>query len=411
MLLALKDILVQQDINEDEYSKFLSSPTTIGHVLASIPPEYVQRALSVTNKHSSRERVLPAPLMVHFPILLGLFMNLPYGEVFKRMETAYEWLGLERPEKFPSESAMVQARQRLGFEPLKELFEKVVSEQPKPKSRDAYYKGLLLTAIDGCVFDIEDSKENAIFGYPQNQAGAGAYPQLDCVAVVNFYTRSLIDIEFGTVAGTGEQTIAKGVLGRLKAGTLNLADRLYPSYNTWCLARSAGAHLVWRVSKNFRLDPIEHFKDGSYLAKLYQYDEKTKKRIVDESVAVRVIEYKVSGSKETYRLITTLLDPKQAPAKELAELYPLRYWTSEGFNKEIKTILRSPRIVLRSKSPAMVIQELYGLFLAHHAVRMFIDKSAQKYSRAPAELSFKNAVHVIRRQLTKVVSFSPSGAV
>jgi hypothetical protein len=302
---------------------------------------------------------------------------------------------------------MVQARQRLGFEPLKNLFEQVVSEQAKPKVAEAYYKGLLLTAIDGCVFDVEDSKENAIFGYPQNQAGAGAYPQVGCVALVNLYTRGLVDVEFGSVAGTGEHTIAREILSRLKPGSLNLADRLYPSYNMWKLGRGKGAHLVWRVSKNFRLDPIEHFKDGSYLANLYQYDEKTKKRIEDESVTVRVIEYAVLGSRETYRLITSLLDSKQAPAKEIAQLYPLRYWTSEGFNKEIKTILRSPRIVLRSKSPAMVIQELYGLFLAHHAIRLFIDKAARKYSRAPAELSFKNAVHVIRRQLTRAVSFSP----
>jgi hypothetical protein len=345
-------------------------------VLASIPPDYVQKALTATKKHGKRQRILPGRLMVHFPILLGLFMDLPYGEVFKRLEKGYEWLKLEEPEKFPTESAMVQARQRLGFEPLKNLFEQVVSEQAKPKVAEAYYKGLLLTAIDGCVFDVEDSKENAIFGYPQNQAGAGAYPQVGCVALVNLYTRGLVDVEFGSVAGTGEHTIAREILSRLKPGSLNLADRLYPSYNMWKLGRGKGAHLVWRVSKNFRLDPIEHFKDGSYLANLYQYDEKTKKRIEDESVTVRVIEYAVLGSRETYRLITSLLDSKQAPAKEIAQLYPLRYWTSEGFNKEIKTILRSPRIVLRSKSPAMVIQELYGLFLAHHAIRLFIDNSS-----------------------------------
>jgi hypothetical protein len=407
MVLVKENILVKEDVVDDEYLEFLSSPTTIGHVLASIPPDYVQKALSDSNKHSIRQRVLPNELMVHFPVLLGLFMDLPYGEVFRRLENAYEWLGLEVPEKFPSESAMVQARQRLGFEPLKNLFKQVISEQTYPKSTDAYYRGLLLTAIDGCVFDVEDSKENAIFGYPQNQFGAGAYPQVSSVAVVNFYTKSLMDIEFGTVTGTGEQTIAKEILSRLPAGTLNLADRLYPSYETWNLACAKGADLLWRVPKNFRLDPIKHFKDGSYLAKLYQYDERKKVRTMEQNITVRVIEYKVSGSKGIYRLITTLLDAKKAPAKELAQLYPLRYWTNEGFNKEIKTILRAPRIILRSKSPAMVIQELYGLFLAHHAIRLFIEQSAETYDLTPTEISFKNAVNVIRRHLTKATSFSP----
>jgi hypothetical protein len=412
MLLALKDIPVQQITSEDEYSKFLAAPTTMGHILASFPQDYVQKALTDANKHSIRQRVLPAPLMVHFPILLGLFMPLPYEEVFKRLESAYDWLGLEPPEKFPSEPAMVQARQRLGFEPLQNLFKRVVSEQGRPNAANAYYKDLLLTATDGCKFDIEDSKENAIFGYPQNQNGDGAYPQVSCVALVNFYTRSLIDVEFGTTAGTGEQTIAKEILGRLQPGTLNLADRLYPSFEAWSLASAAGAHLLWRVKKDFRLDPIKNFEDGSYLAKLYKYDE-NRKRLVDESITVRVIEYnlvmskKVKKDKEVYRLITTLLDPEQAPAEELAQLYPLRYWTSEGFNKEIKTILRAPRIVLRSKSPAMVIQELYGLFLAQHVVRMFMDQSAAEADLEPSEISFKHTVHVIRRMLTQNFSFSP----
>jgi len=309
---------------------------------------------------------------------------------------------------------MCKARQRLGYEPLETLFKYVVSNQVLPESPNAYYNHLLITAIDGCVFDVEDSPTNAIFGYPQNQNGAGAYPQVSCVALVNLYTRSLMDVEFGTAAGTGEQTIARGVLSRLKAGTLTLADRLYPSYEAWRVASATGAQLLWRVKSDFRLDTIEDLKDGSYLAKLYKYGE-NRKRIEDEYIIVRVIEYnlmvkegkkRAKKSKETYRLITTLLDPEQAPAEELAALYPLRYFTSEGFNKEIKTILRAPRIVLRSKSPAMVIQELYGLFLAQHAVRLFMEASAEKADVEPTELSFKHAVNVIRRHLTQ--AFSPA---
>jgi hypothetical protein len=410
---ALKNVLVQRNTNIDKRLEFFSSPTTIEHILASIPQDYVQKALTDTNKHSMRERLLPGLAMMHFPILLGLFMYLPYGEVFKRLVNAYEWFGLEPPQKFPSEGAMCKARQRLGYEPLEILFKQVVSKQALSKSPNAYYDDLLITAIDGCIFDIEDSSENAIFGYPKNQNGAGAYPQLSTVALVNLYTRSLMDVEFGTIAGTGEQTIAKGILSRLKAGTLNLADRLYPSYEAWKLASETGAHLLWRVKSDFRLDSIEDLKDGSCLAKLYKYDE-NRKRIVGESIIVRVIEYnlmvkegkkRAKRSKETYRLITTLLDAERAPAEELAALYPLRYFTSEGFNKEIKTILRAPRIVLRSKSPAMVIQELYGLFLAQHAVRTFMEASAEKADVEPTELSFKHAVNVICRHLTQ--AFSP----
>jgi hypothetical protein len=412
MLTVTKDIPAKLATKEEKSLKFLWEDTTMGHILASIPQDYVQRALSETGKHSFRERILPNSAMVLFPILLGLHMDLPYGEVFKDLQNAYEWFGLERPEQFPSEAAMVKARRRLGYEPLEHLFKQVVSQQPLPKPSSAYYKGLLLTAIDGCIFDVEDTKENAIFGYPKNQNGAGAYPQVSSVMLVNFYTRALMDVEFGTVAGTGEQTIGRGILSRLKAGTLNLADRLYLSYESWSTASATGAHLLWRVKSDFRLDPIEYLEDGSYLAKLYKYDE-NRKRIIDEYIVVRVIEYNLitktgkkreKKGKEIYRLVTTLLDSKEAPADELAGLYPMRYWVSEGFNREIKTILSAPRIVLRSKTPAMVIQELYGLLLAQYAVRALMEESAEKAGVEPERLSFKHTVHVLRRHLTQAFS-------
>lgn len=397
------DMAADQDIRGN--SEFLSSSVAVAQVLASIPPEYVAKALSVTGKHGKRERDLPNRVMAYFPLLLGLFMDLPYREVFRRLQEAFTWLGLETPEKLPTEAAMVYARRRIGYEPLKCMFEQVVSGSSHPQSAAAYYKGLLLTAIDGCVFDVEDSKENAIFGYPKNEGGDGAYPQVRAVAVVHFYTRIVADIELGSIAGSSEQAVAKIVLSRLQPATLNLADRLYYSYDAWVTAGATGAHLLWRVKKDLKLNPEKWFEDGSYLARVYKYDESGKR--TEESVLVRVIEYTLAGGKEKYRLITTLLDPQLAPAEELARLYPLRYWTSEGVYKELKTVLRSPRVVFRSKSPQLVVQELYGLLLAHHAVRNLMTQAAEKHGRAPADISFKSAVHVIRRRVTQGGSFSP----
>jgi hypothetical protein len=393
-------------IQNAEYdSGFLSSSVTVAQVLASIPPEYIANALAVTRKHDKRERALPGRVMAYFTLLLGLFMDLPYGEVFRRLQDAFNWLGLEGPEKRPTESAICQARQRLGYEPLKIIYEQVVLGSSPPQSPAAYLNGLLLTAIDGCVFDVEDSDANAIFGYPKGEGGDGAYPQVRSVAVVNFYERTLADIEFGSVVGTSEQSVAECVLSRLRPGTLNLADRLYYSYDAWTSAQATGAELLWRVKKDLKLRPEKILWDGSYLARVYKYEKG--KRVAGESKIVRAIDYTLVGGTEKYRLITTLLDPRSAPADELARLYPLRYWTSEGYNKEIKAVLRSPRVVLRSKSPPMVIQELYGMLLAHHAVRMLISQAAEKHSRAPTDISFKNAVHVIRRHLTRARSFSP----
>src|SRR5262249_51937026 len=153
--------------------------------------------------------------------------------------------------------------------------------------------------------------------------------------------------------------------------------RLYYSYKNWARAKATGAHLLWRVKKDLKLIPIQELPDGSFLARIYEYDDRKR---TGESMVVRVIEYKLESGSETYRLITTLCDASLAPAEELARLYPLRYWTSEGFYKEIKAVLRQPKMVFRSKSPAMVIQELYGMMLAHHAVRILMLRAAEKHS-------------------------------
>lgn len=384
-------------------SDFAFNSTAIAQVLAVVPSKRVDKVLTTTQKHNKRERDLPNRLMVFFPILLGIFAHLPYSEVFRRLRDAYDWLGLEVPEKIPSEAAMVKARQRIGFEPLKALFDEVMSDTLFPEAPAAYYKGLLLTSVDGCVIDIENSKENAIFGYSTNQGGDGWYPQLRCVAVVEFYSRTLMDMEYGTGQGSCEQLLAEPVLARLKPGTLNLADRLYYSFKLWQVAQASGAHLVWRVKKDMKLAPVEVFPDGSFLARIHEYDEKRHR--TGKSTIVRVIEYKLKDCNETYRLITTLLDHSFAPADELALLYPLRYWTSEGFIKEVKTVLGRPRLILRSKSPVMVIQEFYGLLLAHHAIRLLMLQAAEMHALAPSELSFAGAVFIVRRHLTTGEAF------
>lgn len=392
-----------EDAQAHREPNLLSNSTAVAQILAAIPSEWVDSVLTSTCKHNQRERDLPSRLMIYFPILLGLFMQLPYGEVFRRLQNGFEWLGLETSEKLPSEAAMVKARQRLGFEPLKMLFERLIASTPTSDAPAARYRGLALTAIDGCVLDLENSKENAVFGFSRNEGGNGWYPQLRCVAVVNAYSRTLVDVEYGAVQGNCEQLLAEHVLARLKEGTLNLADRLYFSFKAWTIARSTGAHLLWRVKKDLKLTPCEILADGSYLSHVYEYDEGRHR--TGNSTTVRVIEYKLTGGKETYRLVTTLLDCSRAPAEELARLYPIRYWTSEGFIREIKTVLRQPRILLRSKSPAMVAQELYGLFVAHHVVRLLMLEAAEKHGRAPAELSFTKTVYVVRRHLTESREF------
>jgi len=207
---------------------------------------------------------------------------------------------------------------------------------------------------------------------------------------------------------TSEHTLAKQVVPKLTADMLCLADRLFASFSLWKQAGESGAQLLWRVRSNYRLPVETLLPDGSYLSTFYA--STTDQRHKTNGVRVRVIEYTIENDPkgETYRLMTTLLDHLAAPAIELAALYPER-WEMEGVFDELKTHLRGgQQVVLRSKTPALVEQEIYGLLLAHRAVRTLMCRAAHGAKLDPDRLSFTHSVRVLRRKLAPRPAFPPS---
>ena len=205
-----------------------------------------------------------------------------------------------------------------------------------------------------------------------------------------------------------EITLATAVVPALREGMLCLADRFFPAYHLWQKAAQTGADLLWRVRKNARLEVDKRLADGSYLSRIYRSTADRRKR--RKALIVRVIEYRlkdVPGAEPIYRLITTILDPKLAPAKELAALYQER-WEIETALDELKTHLRGTQIVLRSKTPELVRQEFYGLLMAHFAIRGLMHEAALQADEDPDRLSFVHAVHVVQRRLPRYVAIPPS---
>jgi IS4 transposase len=205
---------------------------------------------------------------------------------------------------------------------------------------------------------------------------------------------------------TGEKTAAKAVISHLKPGMLCLADRCYPGYELWKQTRATGAELVWRIREVVRLKNTEQLDDGSWLALMYlKWD---RNRPLGKGIPVRVIDYEIEGGAEQYRLVTSILDPKEAPAQELAELYRER-WEFETALDEFKTHLRGARTTLRSQRPELVRQEIYGLILAHFALRNVMHEAALRGRRDPDRISFIHTVRVIKRSLPRFAALSPSG--
>jgi IS4 transposase len=207
---------------------------------------------------------------------------------------------------------------------------------------------------------------------------------------------------------TDEITLAQQVVPALQKGLLCLADRFFPSYRLWQAAVKTGADLLWRTRQNARLDVDQRLPDGSYLSRLYASTSDRRKQ--RNAITVRAIDYSlqdVPGAEPVYRLITTILDPERAPAKELAALYHER-WEIETALDELKTHLRGAQIVLRSKAPELVEQEFYGLLMAHFAIRGLMHEAALRADEDPDRLSFLHAVRVVQRRLPRFAALPPS---
>ena len=184
---------------------------------------------------------------------------------------------------------------------------------------------------------------------------------------------------------------------------LLIADRGFAGFDLWRAAASTGADLLWRVRNSAVLPVVEQLADGSYLSHICAARDRHRHA---DPATVRVIEYTLAGSATAYRLITTITDPVQAPAPDLAGLYAQR-WEFETSLDELKTHQGAPRMVLRSHTPGGVQQEVYGFLLVHHAIRTLMHQAALDVGTDPDRISFTRTLRLVRRQVTAQAAFSP----
>jgi len=383
---------------------------SLGVISKTFPKNTIHRILDCTGKASQRQRELPAHVVVYYVIALALYMQSSCREVLRCLLEGLHWLhGPGGSIHVTGKSGISQARSRLGWEPVEALHDEIVQPIATVKTKGAWYYNWRVVSIDGSTMDIADTQKNEeAYGRPGASRGKSAYPQVRFVSLVENGTHCLFGTRIGPYA-TGETTLSKDVLPNLRPGMLCLADRHFLGFDLWEQARETGADLLWRGKNNLRLPCLKRFPDGSYLSVIYP--SKRDRRKQTNGVEVRVIEYvleSVPDAEPFYRLLTTIMEYEKAPARELAALYHER-WEIETAFDELKTHLRGSQIVLRSKTPALVKQEFYGLLLAHYAIRGLMHEAALKGDADPDTLSFTHTVRVIRRKLPHFVSIPPSG--
>ena len=361
----------------------------------ALPPQWVTQALEQSGCSSIRKRLLPAPFMVWFVILMGLFRHTSYANLLEKLHDGWWTTQQWPPDKLPTTTAVTKARDRLGVEPMKLLFERVAAAEPTPSARRLFI-------IDGTCLKTPDTQKNREhFGAPKARRGASASPQLRLCALLDVTDRRFRAVRHGGYHD-GEITLARGLLDDIPSGSLTLMDRNFLAYDfLWDLYQEGKRDFIVRVKKNITPVMLRRLGEGDALVEAELPGEYHKKRPdMPQRWVLRMISYLPAGGDETIRLFTTQLDPAQLSKEEAAELYHTR-WDEETAFDELKTHLCEIASVndptaFRSKTPERVIQEMYGVLIAYNLIRRNMGESARGHACSPLRLSFTAAVERIR---------------
>lgn len=361
--------------------------------------------------------------MIRYVIAMGLFFSESYDEVMRRLVGNLRRLGSWVDDwQVPTASATTQARQRLGVEPVKALFERACVPLAVPGTKGAWLARRRLMAIGATSLDVADTPANVErFGRTGSGPKASAYPKLHVAAVAECGSHAIVGAVLGSCR-TGERTLAADLAGSAGPDMLVMADAGLYSYALFDRYAATGADLAWRTGASVSIGLLRWLADDSYLALIYApgLSAVRRARLVEQARAgvdiptetarlVRVVEYTVPDRNPDGDLIvvvTTVLDPCDIPALDLAGAYQQRRG-EESVLDELKTDLRGRGEVLRSRTPDLVEQQMWGLLLAHYGIRGLLLEAADPAGYDPDRMSFLKGVRVVRRQVTDQAAISP----
>jgi len=401
--------LVGFRIRDIEAESKFSSELSLEAIGRAVQLEEIKAVIRDEGVEERRERKLNMVAVILLVIAMNIYTRLSIGHVMRKIAQGLRFIWPDPNYLVPQDSAATYRRYQLGPRPLATLFRRVCQPMATPETPGAFLFGLRLMAIDGTIEDVADTRENAaVFGRHHSDRGKGAFPQVQVVYLAECGPRAIVDAGFWPVH-TSERVGGFRVLRSVEADMLVMWDRGFHDYDMILRVCQRKAHVLSRLPAHAKPRLVRGLPDGSYLAYIYPSDYKRRQR--GEHLLVRVIEYTLvdpalPGCGKVHRLVTTLLDPELAPALDLVCAYHER-WEIEILIDEVDTHQRLAGRPLRSRKPVGVIQELYGLVIAHYAIRFLMHEAALQAKVDPDRLSFVHALRVIGNAIPEFQMVAP----
>jgi hypothetical protein len=399
---------------------------SVGVLVSSIPRDVIDVAVAAHGVGPKRsDGKLPAHVVAYLTMGLCLFPDDDYTEVATKVTGSLSRFGCWNASwKVPTSSGISQARKRVGAQVLADVFTGVAQPVATMSTRGAWLRRWRLLAIDGFDVDLPDTEENvAEFGYAGSGDNRSAFPKARVVALAECGTHAFLAAEVDGWS-VGEKTMAGRLYPRLRRDELLTADRNFYSFDGWSVAVRTGAALLWRAPSQLRLPVIEVLVDGTYTSVVISpvIRGARRDRIIeaarvgaeldpDDAHLVRVIEYDVpdragNGTGELIVLLSTIVKPVDARADELAAAYHDR-WEEETANDQLKTHLRGPGRVLRSRLPELARQEIWAWLSVHYALAVLVARAAEAADMDPDRISYTRTLRLARRSATGTAAFPP----
>ncbi|WP_037870526.1 IS4 family transposase [Streptomyces sp. NRRL S-813] len=366
------------------------APGHIGELTQVVPFELVDAVLQESGARERRLRDLPSRVGVYFVLALGLFEYLGARLVWGKLVA-----GLTGAVCVPSEKALRDLRRRIGSAPLQRLFEVLAGPLGQPSTAGVRYRRWRTVAFDGCSsITVADHERNRSWlGRVTRRFGVDGYPKLMLMALCETGTRGLIGAVFGPAA-EGELAYARRLVSRLTPDMLLLADRAFDRNDLLSEVAAMDAQFLVRCTSARRLPVLALLPDGSYLTRVAG----TRLRIVEAEIRAHGADGSLACG--TYRLLTTLLDHRTDPAARLVRLYHERWEVESAYFALRHTLLKGR--VLRSKDPAGVVQEMWGLLVLYQALRSVMVTAVETVPGCdPDRAGFTTAVESARDTVTR----------